>query len=725
MGDNINIDYSHAGYVPDFGNALMQGFNSGRQMTIDRATDQARANAAANPDDLDAITHLAVYDQNAARAYADRISMQRAASFRQAAGSYIGQNFPTSGQNAFAPQGSSVAQPQNAPPMAGPPNAMAPQPSAPIAPGGQPGFADAMGSAMQGIPGAPPAPPQPQAGGMAPQGAPQPQQAQQTPLADPRHPINVEAGQAVAQGQPFNALAAMYQADPDGADKMVTAVSNLDKLRRDKLGESSGAIGSEAQALLNVPLQNRASELQRIAPMLLQHGVTPQQIQSAIQGGLSDNLLHGLIGQATTVQQAIDQSNKLVEQGLQDRTTTTAENSQSETVRHNRMDENQGVVVQNPLGGSSLVRRSDGALIYNNDGSGSGTDGSGGNGTLADRNNNPGNIRDGSFAKSLPGYIGQEGGFAKFDTSQNGQSAQVGLLNSYLSKGYDTPSKIAARWAPAGDGSNNPIVYAQTLASSLGIGVNDKVTADQLPTLAAAQAKQEGYHTSPQSMRQDMMTTATAIANYDSKITARQKAGPRGEALQAMIRQVNPNYDETQYDGKDATVKDFAVKNGNVVTSLNVAVQHLDTLQAAADALHNGNVRVFNSLGNSFAAATGQAAPTNFAAVKQLVMNEVIKATTGSSGGVDDRQSAQKLMDGANSESQIAGAIYQIKQLMGGQLMGKARQYQANTMRSDFAAKYLNPHTAAVLGFNNTYSPTGTTQTPTDIHAIMQKYAAR
>jgi hypothetical protein len=722
MGDNINIDYSHAAQAPDFGNALMQGFNSGRQMTIDRATDQARANAAANPDDLDAITHLAVYDQNAARAYADRISMQRAASFRQAAGSYIGQNFPTSGQNAFAPQGSSVAQPQNAPPMAGPPNALTPQPSAPIAPGGQPGFADAMGSAMQGIPGAPPAPPQPQAGGMAPQGAPQPQQAQQTPLANPQHPVNVEAGQAVSQGQPFNALAAMYQADPDGADKMVTAVSNLDKLRRDKLGESSGAIGSEAQALLNVPLQNRASELQRIAPMLLQHGVTPQQIQSAIQGGLSDNLLHGLIGQATTVQQAIEQSNKLVEQGFQDRTTTTAENSQSETVRHNRMDENQGVVVQNPLGGSSLVRRSDGALIYNNDGSGSGT---GGSGTLADRNNNPGNIRDGSFAKSLPGYIGQEGGFAKFDTSQNGQSAQVGLLNSYLSKGYDTPSKIAARWAPAGDGSNNPIVYAQTLASSLGIGVNDKVTADQLPTLAAAQAKQEGYHTSPQSMRQDMMTTATAIANYDSKITARQKAGPRGEALQAMIHQVNPNYDETQYDGKVASVKDFAVKNGNVVTSLNVAVQHLDTLQAAADALHNGNVRVFNSLGNSFAAATGQAAPTNFAAVKQLVMNEVIKATTGSSGGVDDRQSAQKLMDGANSESQIAGAIYQIKQLMGGQLMGKARQYQANTMRSDFAAKYLDPHTAAVLGFNNTYSPTGTTQTPTDIHAIMQKYAAR
>jgi hypothetical protein len=221
------------------------------------------------------------------------------------------------------------------------------------------------------------------------------------------------------------------------------------------------------------------------------------------------------------------------------------------------------------------------------------------------------------------------------------------------------------------------------------------------------------------------MTTATAIANYDSKITARQKAGPRGEALQAMIHQVNPGWDETQYEGKVASVKDFAVKNGNIVTSLNVAVQHLDTLQAAADALHNGNYRIFNSLGNSFAAATGQAAPTNFAAVKQLVMNEVIKATTGSAGGVDDRQSAQRMMDGANSESQIAGAIYQIKQLMGGQLMGKARQYQANTMRSDFAAKYLDPHTAAVLGFNNTYSPTGTTQRPTDIHAIMQRYAAR
>ena len=46
------------------------------------------------------------------------------------------------------------------------------------------------------------------------------------------------------------------------------------------------------------------------------------------------------------------------------------------------------------------------------------------------RNNNPGNIKDSPFAKSMPGYAGNEGEFAKFETPEHGLGAMDALLTS-------------------------------------------------------------------------------------------------------------------------------------------------------------------------------------------------------------------------------------------------------------------------------------------------------
>jgi hypothetical protein len=60
----------------------------------------------------------------------------------------------------------------------------------------------------------------------------------------------------------------------------------------------------------------------------------------------------------------------------------------------------------------------------------------GGPGSLAARNNNPGNIQDGAFAKSQPGYKGANGGYAVFATRGAGMSALNNLIvNSYWNKG--------------------------------------------------------------------------------------------------------------------------------------------------------------------------------------------------------------------------------------------------------------------------------------------------
>lgn len=87
------------------------------------------------------------------------------------------------------------------------------------------------------------------------------------------------------------------------------------------------------------------------------------------------------------------------------------------------------------------------------------------------RNNNPGNIIDGPFARSLPGYAGTDGKFAKFASLDDGNAAIDRLLQSYGNRGINTPNAIINRWAPPSD--NNPTqTYAANIAKALGVDPN-------------------------------------------------------------------------------------------------------------------------------------------------------------------------------------------------------------------------------------------------------------
>lgn len=107
--------------------------------------------------------------------------------------------------------------------------------------------------------------------------------------------------------------------------------------------------------------------------------------------------------------------------------------------------------------------------------------------------NNPGGINDGAFARRQPGYAGANGRYAAFNTMADGIAAQRALLASYVQRGYDTPAKIASRWAPAGDGGNNPNAYASNIARQMGIGVNDRIGSAQLNAFQHAQAITENH----------------------------------------------------------------------------------------------------------------------------------------------------------------------------------------------------------------------------------------
>lgn len=100
-----------------------------------------------------------------------------------------------------------------------------------------------------------------------------PSPAPATPAAPPAPPT-----------QPFRVpdevLAQLVVLDPEQAAPIVNALRAMDTAQRERLSAANLYMANAAQHLRGIPLAERAAELQRIAPDLLAHGITQQQLQS-------------------------------------------------------------------------------------------------------------------------------------------------------------------------------------------------------------------------------------------------------------------------------------------------------------------------------------------------------------------------------------------------------------------------------------------------------------
>ncbi|WP_261525990.1 hypothetical protein [Burkholderia multivorans] len=106
------------------------------------------------------------------------------------------------------------------------------------------------------------------------------------------------------------------------------------------------------------------------------------------------------------------------------------------------------------------------------------------------RNNYPGNIEYGSFAKSQ-GAIGSDGRFAIFPSMEQGAAAQKALLDkNYFAKGLDTPRKIINKYAP---GNENDVPKYLAYLKSKGFDP-DMPVKDRDAFSAAVMAHESGYN---------------------------------------------------------------------------------------------------------------------------------------------------------------------------------------------------------------------------------------
>lgn len=134
--------------------------------------------------------------------------------------------------------------------------------------------------------------------------------------------------------------------------------------------------------------------------------------------------------------------------------------------------------------------------------------------TRADRNNNPGNIEDGAFARRQPGYAGSDGRFAKFASAGHGFAAMENLLGGYLRQGRNTLYGIISKWAPAGE--NNVGAYVSHVSKLTGLNPNQRVGPEHLAAIARAMAVHEGYSGGQRSNYSAMMASHRSFARHSA-----------------------------------------------------------------------------------------------------------------------------------------------------------------------------------------------------------------
>ena len=115
-------------------------------------------------------------------------------------------------------------------------------------------------------------------------------------------------------------------------------------------------------------------------------------------------------------------------------------------------------------------------------------------GSVSWRNNNPGNIINSEFAMTS-GAIGKAGRFAVFPNEETGLQATIKLLRS---KNYVnlTLKRVYQRWAPKGDGNNNPDAYANRVAKISGVSLDRKINElsnEEIMRVARAMQQIEGW----------------------------------------------------------------------------------------------------------------------------------------------------------------------------------------------------------------------------------------
>ncbi|NTF54929.1 hypothetical protein G6L12_08485 [Agrobacterium rhizogenes] len=166
----------------------------------------------------------------------------------------------------------------------------------------------------------------------------------------------------------------------------------------------------------------------------------------------------------------------------------------------------------------------------------------GAGGSRSWRNNNPGNIEYGPYARSK-GAIGTDGRFAVFPSYESGRKAQGDLL--FRGKGYRnlTLGQAINKWAPAGDNNNVP-AYISAMVSGSGISADTRMSdipPDVQDKILSAMQKHEGWRPGNKKAAGIASATGASVSASLSNISNDNRATSSTSSHNVSIGNMNIN----------------------------------------------------------------------------------------------------------------------------------------------------------------------------------------
>lgn len=180
--------------------------------------------------------------------------------------------------------------------------------------------------------------------------------------------------------------------------------------------------------------------------------------------------------------------------------------------------------------------------------------------TRAERNNNPGNIEDGPFARRQYGYVGGDGRFAKFSSAEAGFAAMENLLRGrgYAGGGRNTIAKIIAKYAPSSE--NNVGAYVGAVERATGIDRNTPLSGAQIRAVSRAMARHEGYRGGSVNI-----SASAAYAGRRGPQTSRSSAAAANQMVTTTIGAINVYTPAANAEGIARDIRGEMSKRGLVV----------------------------------------------------------------------------------------------------------------------------------------------------------------
>ena len=162
--------------------------------------------------------------------------------------------------------------------------------------------------------------------------------------------------------------------------------------------------------------------------------------------------------------------------------------------------------------------------------------------------------------------------------------------------------------------------------------------------------------------------------------TALQRVPPaQKDQFMGQLSQKYPDFNQGTFGiAKHSTEAFTSGSQGQQLTAIDTARQHMATFKQTADALDNGDFLMANKAGNYLGMQFGSDKATNFNIARSAFAGEVGKAFAGANVGVSDRQELMDKINAASSPAQLKGYADTADKLLEGKQTALKRSYDSS-----------------------------------------------